>query len=382
MQCDLLTSAAWWRDSGVKLPARVQSVQAAPGVIKQRNCSVLPYVLGNSYRDQEYRDRSRQSYEIETRFLNKYADKLQQVQAKVPDLLYEQWHPDGNGLVIVMEDLRAGAGLQAASTRLTCQALGLNSAQAVLALKWLSRMHAACWGCSPQGIWPQGSYWSLDKRQSDLAGMPMQWAKSCSAFETAFPETFAKASVQALAERLLAVAAAVHQELSLDSANSSAAQWRTIIHGDFKTANLFFSPTAEAASLSAHQHEDKAAVVSACDFQWCGGGLGVTDVMYLLWTSVQPQVVVDQEEELLRCYYSSLMHQLQEQHHIDGSIYSFQQFGHHYQMAYLDYIRFLIGAMWGTVTPSTCNALSEDINQGMHKRLDDQLLIMCCGFGK
>jgi len=57
---------------------------------------------------------------------------------------------------------------------------------------------------------------------------------------------------------------------------------------------------AEAASLSAHQHEDKAAVVSACDFQWCGGGLGVTDVMYLLWTSVQPQVVVDQEEELLR----------------------------------------------------------------------------------
>jgi len=50
--------------------------------------------------------------------------------------------------------------------------------------------------------------------------------------------------VQALAERLLAVASAVHQELSLDSANSSAAQWRTIIHGDFKTANLFFSPTA------------------------------------------------------------------------------------------------------------------------------------------
>lgn len=50
--------------------------------------------------------------------------------------------------------------------------------------------------------------------------------------------------MQALAERLLAVATAVHQELSLDSADTSMAQWRTIIHGDFKTANLFFSPTA------------------------------------------------------------------------------------------------------------------------------------------
>ena len=58
-----------------------------------------------------------------------------QVQAKVPDLLYEQWHPDGDGVVIVMEDLRAGAGLQAASTRLTCQALGLNSAQVLILQK-------------------------------------------------------------------------------------------------------------------------------------------------------------------------------------------------------------------------------------------------------
>ena len=57
---------------------------------------------------------------------------------------------------------------------------------------------------------------------------------------------------------------------------------------------------AEAASVSAHQHDGKPAVVSACDFQWCGGGLGVTDVMYLLWTSVQTQIVFDQEEELLR----------------------------------------------------------------------------------
>ena len=29
--------------------------------------------------------------------------------------------------------------------------------QAVLALQWLSKMHAACWGALPSGIWPKVS---------------------------------------------------------------------------------------------------------------------------------------------------------------------------------------------------------------------------------
>ena len=29
------------------------------------------------------------------------------------------------------------------------------SVQAVLALQWLSKMHVACWGASPSGIWTQ-----------------------------------------------------------------------------------------------------------------------------------------------------------------------------------------------------------------------------------
>ena len=42
------------------------------------------------------------------------------------------------------------------------------------------------------------------------------------------------------------------------------------------------------------------ASVSACDFQWCGGGLAVTDVMYLLWTSVEPAVIHEREDDLLQ----------------------------------------------------------------------------------
>ena len=40
--------------------------------------------------------------------------------------------------------------------------------------------------------------------------------------------------------------------------------------------------------------------VAACDYQWAGPGLGAVDVMYLLWTSVEPDVVREHEESLLR----------------------------------------------------------------------------------
>lgn len=40
--------------------------------------------------------------------------------------------------------------------------------------------------------------------------------------------------------------------------------------------------------------------VGVCDWQWAGGGFGALDVMYLLWTSVEPNVVHEHEAELLR----------------------------------------------------------------------------------
>ena len=40
--------------------------------------------------------------------------------------------------------------------------------------------------------------------------------------------------------------------------------------------------------------------VGVCDWQWAGAGLGAVDVMYLLWTSVEPGIVCEHEAELLR----------------------------------------------------------------------------------
>jgi hypothetical protein len=38
------------------------------------------------------------------------------------------------------------------------------------------------------------------------------------------------------------------------------------------------------------------------------------------------------------------------------------------QVAFLDYVRYLVGSMWGSCTPATFTARRGDINQGMHKR--------------
>ena len=61
----------------------------------------------------------------------------------------------------------------------------------------------------------------------------------------------------------------------------------------------------EAAGLSDEKQGTEAdnkacrASASACDFQWCGGGIGEQDVMYLLWTSVSPQDLRQHELKLL-----------------------------------------------------------------------------------
>ena len=58
--------------------------------------------------------------------------------------------------------------------------------------------------------------------------------------------------------------------------------------------------TGAASGASETAPGSMAASVSACDFQWSGGGLAATDVMYLLWTSVSPTIIRDCEDDLLR----------------------------------------------------------------------------------
>ena len=78
----------------------------------------------------------------------------------------------------------------------------------------------------------------------------------------------------------------------------------TLMSRLYSDLSLTCASDTEAASECVQASEGapggSQACVSACDFQWCGGGLAVTDVMYLLCTSVQPVVVHEREDDLLQ----------------------------------------------------------------------------------
>ena len=49
-------------------------------------------------------------------------------------------------------------------------------------------------------------------------------------------------------------------------------------------------PCLQTANVFLAKAEGQAWTASACDYQWIGGGLGVRDVVYLIWTSVRGSV--------------------------------------------------------------------------------------------
>lgn len=107
-------------------------------------------------------------------------------------------------------------------------------------------------------------------------------------------------AVAALAERLQAAAPALAARLNV----LGAASGRTILHGDFKTANIFFQPGRPGAGAAVR--------ACPCDFQWAGAGVCMQDVAYLLWTSVDPATAAAHEADLLEHYRQLLRRELAE----------------------------------------------------------------------
>ena len=80
---------------------------------------------------------------------------------------------------------------------------------------------------------------------------------------------------------------------------------------------------------------------------------------------MEPSVAQQHEQELLRHYWDQLNECLRQQH---LTVYTEEQLQTNADVAFLDYTRFLIGSMWGEVSPESCSRMAGDMNQGMHKR--------------
>ncbi|GMF63818.1 unnamed protein product [Phytophthora fragariaefolia] len=232
------------------------------------------------------------------------------------------------------------------------------------ALSYLANLHASAWGQedllenADSQLWSAACWWALPKRgEKELAQAAeiwpqvlRHWSKVFEA-ESTFPPT---AELESLGERMVEEAAYISNCLSAE-ANAAL---RTLVHGDFKSANLFF----EAQSRK----------VVAFDWQWSGVGIGAMDVANLLNTSVGISQLASNEAELelLQFYYDCLSERLQALGVASDlqKSYPFEAFERHYMLASLEYARLLISNFWKRMTPESCAAKAENANCGLGYR--------------
>lgn len=112
---------------------------------------------------------------------------------------------------------------------------------------------------NPASHWHAGGYWSLEKRRSDLEKIESEWDRWLDAMqpvyssliqpsETNAAENNAAPAIDPLALKSLGRDLRVHA----DALHQQLLTWqreigRTVIHGDFKTANLFFRNVHEGS---------------------------------------------------------------------------------------------------------------------------------------
>lgn len=233
----------------------------------------------------------------------------------------------------------------------------LSASDASHALQYLATLHATALttpGLVTQAadeLWATGGWWTFAKRggAQSLASIESIWQSVRRAFA---PEIAACAALQGRDEALAALATRMARHAAYISAElleQSPITLRTVVHGDFKSANLFFDASTRD--------------VVAFDWQWCGVALGALDVAYLLNTSVSIGALAPaSEQRLLQCYYDAFMAQCA---HVE---YAFEAFERHYVLATLEYARVLLSGFWVGMTPATCATKFANTNCGLGYR--------------
>ena len=163
-----------------------------------------------------------------------------------------------------------------------------------LCLKWLAFFHAKHLGLEQSDLWQIGTYWHLGTRPDEL---------------------------KVLQDQDLIIAAPLIDKKLND------AQYKTIVHGDAKLENFLFNNNE----------------VSAVDFQYVGGGVGVKDLAYFLSSIYNQDELIQNELECLDYYFIELTNALKKFHPKVNTVLLENEWRELFPYAWCDFYRFLKG---------------------------------------
>ncbi len=322
--------------------------------------------------------RNRQSYKNEIAVINTFARDLRDIAdlstAKTYNII-NSCSESSESYLFISDTLNDTAEQMPVYDTKQCQAV----------LKWMARMHAYYWGkltitnpddvvdphsVHSSGVWNQGSHLALSKRPTkEVASMVDIWEKFTIAFN--WPE------LTSIGNRLATVAPAVSEHLAVQ--NPLNAERTTLIHGDFKPGNIFFQKDAtfidsKNSTSSVCELNDSSSQVNMIDFQWTGLGHCATDVAYLLAMCPSDSCLesLDIDADFLIPYYTALSESYSYFHDGNTLNYTIIDLKRDFQLAVLDFVRWVVPARLANETPEKYearrNKLPWDLNMGAYRR--------------
>lgn len=280
---------------------QIVAVQATNG--SNQSCSLIikqcipPQTCSNLSEDHL---RKLESYRVESCFYTHISSRMRGCGVLVPELkgVFEE---EQGMTVVTMGDL----GDHGRYYTKKGNQLDLKEGRALLS--WLARFHAVYWkaAAAPQGIWEEGSFWQLGTRRGELDQLDQAWVE------------------RGLDQRTAEI---IHDTIR-------KTRFRTVIHGDAKSANFFFFDGDDTGPLQ----------IGGYDFQYCGMATPLRDVAYFLCCSMKQHHVSKYEDELLLHYYTELCAVLCAE---DAEEYSLQELRTMYDLCVVDLARFMAGSRW------------------------------------
>ena len=226
-------------------------------------------------------------------------------------------------------------------------------------------------------VWPSGGYWQPDKQpKAQMTQIADHWQTHAASFAEVFSTApdLQGADVATIGERLESVAVQIGARAHPFGETGDASDfeaYRTVMHGDPKSANIFIRDGVDGASGAPLD-------IGLIDFQRTGFGLAATDVANHICAALRPMDSLNSDSLLLDHYYAELTNAMAA-FGVAGDVGEAQTLfprevlQEQYETAVLDMCRLVFSYQWTRVkaSPEELAANADSFNRNAYnKNLD------------